>query len=95
MHYRRPDWERNHARLCFLAYWLSANLELKWRRKDQTIKVHNLRQLQSIRLGRLELGGKNFKTMVTQVPKDLNGTLAKLDLLMLFAKPTDWTGGQL
>jgi len=96
LHYRRPDRVRNHARLCFLAYWLSAKLELEWRQKDQTIEVHNLlRQLQSIRLGRLELGGKRFKRTVTQVPKDLNETLAKLDLLTLFAKPTAWTEGQL
>ena len=96
VHHRRPDRVRNHARLCFLAYWLSARLELQWRQKDQAIEVHNLlRQLQSIRLGRLELGDKTFKTMVTQVPKDLNETLAKLDLLMLFAKPPTWTEGQL
>jgi hypothetical protein len=48
-----------------------------------------------IRLGRLELGGENFKTTVTQVPKDLNDMLAKLDLLELFAKPPAWTEGQL
>ena len=96
VHHRRPDRVRNHARLCFLAYWLSARLELEWRKKDQTIEVHNLlRQLQSIRLGRLELGDKTYKMMVTQVPKDLNDTLAKLDLLTLFAKPPAWTEGQL
>src|SRR5208337_1553337 len=96
VHHRRPDRVRNHARLCFLAYWLSAKLELEWRQKDQTIEVHNLlRQLQTIRLGRLELGGETCKMMVTQVPKDLNDTLAKLDLLTLFAKPPPWTEGQL
>ena len=96
VHHHRPDRVRNHARLCFLAYWLSARLELEWRQKDQTIEVHSLlRQLQSIRLGRLELGGETFKMMVTHVPKDLNDTLAKLDLLTLFAKPPPWTEGQL
>lgn len=96
VHHRRPDRVRNHARICFLAYWLSAKLELAWRQKDQSIEVHNLlRQLQSICLGRLELGGETFKTMVTQVPKDLNDMLAKLDLLGLFAKPPAWTEGQL
>jgi transposase len=96
VHHRRPDRVRNHARICFLAYWLSAKLEMEWRQKDQTVEVHNLlRQLQSIRLGRLELGGETFKTMVTQVPKDLNDTLAKLDLLTLFAKPPAWTEGPL
>jgi transposase len=71
--HRRPDRVRNHVRICFLAYWLTAKLERAWRQKDQTVEVHNLlRQLQSVRLGRLELGGKTFKTLVTQVPKDLN-----------------------
>ncbi len=87
----RPDRVRNHVRICFLAYWLSAKLELQWRQKDQRIEVHNLlRQLQSIRLGRLEVGGKVFKTMVTQVPKDLNSTLDKLGLLPLFTHPPAW-----
>ena len=96
VHHRRVDRVRNHARLCFLAYWLSARLELQWRQKGQTIEVHNLlRQLQSIRLGRLDLGEKTFKIMMTQVPKDLNETLAKLELLALFAKPPAWTEGQL
>jgi transposase len=89
--HRRPDRVRNHARICFLAYWLSANLEQQWRQKDQTIEVPNLlRQLQSIRLGRLELGGKAFKTMLTQVPKDLNAMLDKLGLLPLFTQPPAW-----
>jgi transposase len=87
----RPDRVRNHVRICFLAYWLSAKLEVQWRQKDQTIEVHNLlRQLQSIRLGQLEAGGKTFKTMVTHVPKDLNRLLEKLNLLSLFAHPPSW-----
>ena len=89
--HRRPDRVRNHVRICFLAYWLTANLEKQWRQKDQTIEVHNLlRQLQSIRLGRLELSGKVFKTMVTQVPKALIATLNKLGLLPLFSQPPTW-----
>ena len=89
--HRRPDRVRNHVRLCFLAYWLTAKLEREWRQQEQTIEVHNLlRQLQTIRLGRLELGGKSFKTMVSQVPKDLNATLNKLSLLPLFAHPPTW-----
>ena len=80
--HRRPDRVRNHARICFLAYWLTAKLGRLWRQKDQTLEVHNLlRQLQSVRLGRLELAGKTLKTMVTRVPKDLNGTLNQLGLL--------------
>lgn len=90
----RPDRVRNHVRICFLAYWLSATLERQWRLKDQTIEVHNLlRQLQTIRLGRLEVEGKPFKTMVTQVPKDLNAILSKLGLLPLFSQPPTWAPG--
>lgn len=89
--HRRPDRVRNHVRICFLAYWLTAKLERLWRQKDQTLEVHNLlRQLQSIRLGRLELDGKTLKTMVTRVPKDLNSTLNQLGLLPLFAHPPTW-----
>lgn len=91
----RPDRVRNHVRLCFLAYWLSAKLEIQWRKKDQAIEVHNLlRQLQSIRLGRLELEGKTLKTVVTHVPKDLNELLAKLGLLTLFTQPPTWAPAQ-
>jgi transposase len=89
--HHRPDRVRNHARICFIAYWLSARLELQWRQKDQTIEVHNLlRQLQTIRMGKLEVAGNVFKTVVTQVPKDLNGLLDKLGLLPLFASPPAW-----
>lgn len=89
--HRRPDRVRNHVRICFLAYWLTAKLEREWRHKGQTLEVHNLlRQLQSIRLGRLEWEGKTFKTLVTQVPKDLHATLHKLELLPLFAHPPTW-----
>jgi transposase len=89
--HRRPDRVRNHVRICFLAYWLSAKLERQWRQKDQTIEVHNLlRQLQSIRLGRLEVQGKLFKTLVSQVPQDLNAILIKLGLLPLFSQPPTW-----
>lgn len=90
----RPDRVRNHVRICFLAYWLSAKLERQWRQKDQTIEVHNLlRQLQAIRLGRLEVQGKPFKTIVSQVPKDLHVILDKLRLLPLFSRPPTWAPG--
>jgi transposase len=94
--HHRPDRVRNHVRICFLAYWLAAKLERQWRQKDQTIEVHNLlRQLQSIRLGRLEVAGKAVKSLVTQVPKDLNPTLNKLGLLPLFSQPPTWALGSL
>lgn len=89
--HRRPDRVRNHVRICFLAYWLTAKLERRWRQEDETIEVHNLlRQLQSIRLGWLKVAGKTLKTLVTDVPKDLNGVLSKLELLPLFSQPPAW-----
>jgi transposase len=82
MFHRRPDRVRNHVRLCFIAYWLSAKLELQRRQKGQIIEVHHLlRQLQCIGLRRSEVAGKMFKTVVTQVPKDLDPTLDKLGSL--------------
>jgi transposase len=90
----RPDRVRNHVRICFLAYWLTAKLERQWREKDETIEVHNLlRQLQSIRLGRLQVEGKTLKTLVTEVPKDLNPVISKLGLLPLFSQPPVWAPG--
>ncbi len=87
----RPDRVRNHVRICFLAYWLTAKLERGWRQQTETIEVHNLlRQLQSIRLGRLKVEGKALKTTVAEVPKDLNATLSKLGLLPLFSQPPAW-----
>jgi transposase len=92
--HHRPDRVRNHVRICFLAYWLTAKLERQWRQKEETIEVHNLlRQLQSIRLGRLEVQGRTLKTLVTHVPKDLNPTLNKLGLLPLFSQPPSWAPG--
>ncbi len=89
--HRRPDRGRNQARICFIAYWLSARLERQWRQKDQTIEVPNLlRQLQSIRWGRLELAGQPLKTLVAQVPKELKAPLDRLGLLPLFAAPPAW-----
>ena len=89
--HHRPDRVRNHVRICFLAHWLSAKLRTQWRLKGETIEVHNLlRQLQAIRLGRLEVEGKSLKIKVTRVPKELNVTLSKLGLLELFTQPPAW-----
>ncbi len=87
----RPDRVRNHVRICFLAYWLTAKLGVQWREKDQSIEVHNLlRQLQAIRLGHLAVEGKPLKALVTDVPSELNAVLNKLRLLPLFASVPSW-----
>jgi len=88
IHHRRPDRVINHVRLCFLAYWLSARLGGEWRAKGETEEVPRvLRHLQTIRLGRLQMGSNVHHTMITEVPHDLNEQLQKLGLAPLFASP--------
>lgn len=84
----RPDRVINHVRLCFLSYWMSARLGGEWRAKGETQEVPRvLRQLQTIRLGRLKLGSTVQRTVMTDIPKILNDQLRKLGLNALFASP--------
>jgi transposase len=84
----RPDRVINHVRLCFLSYWISARLSGEWRAKGETEAVPRiLRQLQTIRLGRLKLGSKVHRTVMTDIPKNLNAQLRRLGLASLFAAP--------
>ena len=84
--HRRPDRVRNHVRLCFLAYWLSARLGGEWRLAREPGEVPRiLRRLQTIRIGRLQVGDKPVGSLMTDIPKELNDTLEKLGLLKLFA----------
>lgn len=86
-HYR-PDRVRNHVRLCFLAYWISARLGKEWGMLNERAEVPRiLRRLQTIRVGVLTLRGATIRTSLTQIPKPLNDLLAKLGLLHLFASP--------
>jgi hypothetical protein len=88
VHHRRPDRVVNHVRLCFLAYWLSARLGGEWRAKGVSEEVPRvLRHLQTLRLGRLQMGQRVHRTLMTQVPKSLNDQLQKLGLAALFAAP--------
>ena len=88
MHHRRSDRVINHARLCFLAYWLSARLGGEWRAKGGTEEVPRvLRHLQTIRLGRLQMGKDIYRTVMTEVPKSLNEQIQKLGMASLFAAP--------
>src|SRR5205823_4019618 len=87
----RPDRVRNHVRICFLAYWLSARLGREWRARQESGEVPRiLRELQSIRVGRVSAGGKAVATLLTQIPPNLNEQLTRLDLLKLFAQPPAW-----
>jgi transposase len=88
VYHRRPDRVVNHVRLCFLAYWLSARLGGEWRARGETQEVPRLlRQLQTIRLGTLRLGQNTTRPLMTQIPKNLNDQLQKLNLTALFAAP--------
>ena len=84
--HRRPDRVRNHVRLCFLAYWLSARLGGEWRSAREKGEVPRiLRRLQTIRIGRLMVGDRAVATLMSEIPQELNATLEKLGLLKLFA----------
>lgn len=88
VHHRRQDRVVNHVRLCFLAYWLSARLGGEWRAKGVSEEVPRvLRQLQTVRVGRLQMGQHVHSTVMTQIPKSLNDQLHKLGLAALFAAP--------
>ena len=89
--HRKPDRVRNHVRLCFLAYWLTARLGHEWRGSGETGAVPRLlRRLQTIRIGQLRVGNKTVKTLMTDIPKDMNGLLEKLGATQLFATVPDW-----
>lgn len=88
VHHRRPDRVINHVRLCFMAYWMSARLGGEWRAKGEAEEVPRvLRHLQTIRLGLLQMGKAVHRTVMTEVPKNLNEQLQKLGLAALFAAP--------
>ena len=89
--HRRPDRVRNHVRICFLAYWLSARLGREWRASQEPGEVPRiLRELQSIRVGQVSVAGQPLTTLLTEIPPRLNAQLIKLNLLKLFAQPPAW-----
>ena len=88
IHHWRPDRVVNHVRLCFLAYWLSARLGGEWRARGESEEVPRvLRHLQTIRVGFLQMGPNIHRTVMTEIPKNLNDQLRKLGLAPLFASP--------
>lgn len=89
----RPDRVINHVRLCFVAYWISARLATQWRACGETGEVTRLlRQLQTIRLGEFHLPGESSLRFarLSEVPRELNALLEKLQLLHLFQTPPKW-----
>lgn len=89
--HHRIDRVRNHVRICFLAYWISARLKNEWHIFSETREVPLvLRELQQIRIGRLRVGNLPVKTLMTDIPQKLNQTLAKLKILPLFRTIPKW-----
>jgi transposase len=89
--HRRPDRVRNHVRICFLAYWITARLGRQWQASQEPGEVVRiLRQLQSIRIGSISLAGKPLRQLMTHIPDNLNALLRKLNLLPLFAPIPRW-----
>jgi len=89
-HYR-ADRVVNHLRLCFLAYWVSARLGREWGLEgshEEVVRV--LRRLQTIRVGELCFAGTAARTVMTDIPPDLEETLRTLKLQKLFAAPPAW-----
>ena len=89
-HYR-ADRVVNHIRLCFLAYWMSARLGREWGIEgghEEVVRV--LRRLQTIRVGELSFAGTAARTVMTDIPPDLEETLRTLKLQKLFATPPAW-----
>jgi transposase len=90
--HHRPDRVRNHIRLCFIAYWMSARLAQEWRGRKETGAVPRiLQRLQAIRIGTLQVAGRTVRTVMAQIPKPLNDLLTRLGLLPLFATPPAWS----
>jgi transposase len=89
--HHRPDRVRNHVRICFLAYWLSARLAREWTERAETGEVPRLvRGLQTIRLGWLKVGTQKVGPLMTQISKEHNELLEKIGLLKLFATLPKW-----
>ncbi|WP_142526156.1 IS1634 family transposase [Methylacidimicrobium cyclopophantes] len=87
----RPDRVRNHVRICFLAYWMTARLAAEWSKLGVFEHVPRLlRRLQTIRLGHLSVKGKPVARLLTKIPPELNRLLGKLHLLPIFSQPPGW-----
>ena len=89
--HRKPDRVRNHVRLCFIAYWITARLGREWRGNGEVGEAPRiLRRLQNIRIGRLQVGSEKGQSLMTEIPKDINELLEKLGVIKLFASVPAW-----
>lgn len=91
IYHQRDDRVRNHIRICFLAYWISARLGTEWRRRGEHREVPLvLRELQQVKVGKLRVGEAPLKTVLTDIPTQLYAVLDQLELLPLFRRPPRW-----
>jgi hypothetical protein len=92
IYHQRDDRVRNHIRICFLAYWISARLGCMWRKMGERREVPLvLRELQQIKVGKLRVADTPLKTVMTDIPTAMYAVLGKLDLLALFRRPPAWS----
>jgi transposase len=91
IYHQRDDRVRNHIRICFLAYWISARLASAWKHMGEHREVPLvLRELQQIKVGKLRVGDAPLKTVLTDIPSHLYSILDKLALFPLFSRPPNW-----
>ncbi|NMA43574.1 MAG: IS1634 family transposase [Oligosphaeraceae bacterium] len=91
VYHQKDNRMRNHIRICFLAYWISARLRREWGQLGETREVPLiLKQLQQIRVGRLKVKGKIYKALMTDIPQSLYIILDQLLLLRLFRQVPEW-----
>ncbi|MGD9897269.1 MAG: IS1634 family transposase [Candidatus Methylacidiphilaceae bacterium] len=87
----RPDRVRNHVRICFLTYWLTAKLSCEWKKLGVSEEVRRiLRQLQSIQICTLYATGKTLGKRLTHIPKPLENWIERLGIRSLFRNLPDW-----
>ncbi len=91
VYHQKDDRVRNHIRMCFLAYWITARLKYEWKIMGETRETALvLRELQQIRVGKLRMNDKPLKVVLTDIPKKLHAVLEKLNLLPLFQRAPAW-----
>jgi transposase len=91
IYHHKPHRVINHIRICYLAYWMSARIGREWGMAGEVQEVTRLlRKLQTIRIGKLKIGEQTQRTVMTEVPKDLEETIQKLNLNKHYASPPKW-----
>lgn len=91
IYHQRDDRVRNHIRIWFLAYWISARLGKTWKELGERREAPLvLKELQQIKVGKLRVGHAPLKMVLTDIPARLYALLNKLNLVSLFRRPPAW-----